>query len=129
MNKVLEKVVAFLEEAREKHGIPKSELEKNGAVIYANGNDGTEFDWECNERLCEFGYGVQDGSVWAFKCYVYNNGESEIYCYPHGEMQAVGTLKKNLMTASEAEDLYGLMMIADYKRKFDCTLDEIFGEE
>lgn len=128
MNELVDMIIAFLEEAREKYSIPKSELEKNGAIIYANGNDGTDFDWEANGRLCEFGYGTKDGSVWAFKCYVYNDGNADIYCYPHGEMRPVETLKRKLMTANAAEDLYKLMLsMADYREKYDCTLDEIFN--
>ena len=26
----------------------------NGAIYYMNGNDSTEFDWNMNDRLCEF---------------------------------------------------------------------------
>lgn len=29
-------------------------LDTNGAIHYMNGNDGTPFDWNCNNRLCEF---------------------------------------------------------------------------
>lgn len=29
-------------------------LDTNGAIYYMNGNDSTPFDWNCNNRLCEF---------------------------------------------------------------------------
>ena len=29
-------------------------LYTNGAIHYMNGNDSTPFDWNCNNRLCEF---------------------------------------------------------------------------
>ena len=29
--------------------VKKSDLEKNGAVFYMNGNNGTEFDWYVND--------------------------------------------------------------------------------
>jgi hypothetical protein len=29
-----------------------STVERN--IYYMNGNDGTDFDWECNNRTCEF---------------------------------------------------------------------------
>ena len=34
--------------------VKKSDLEKNGAVFYMNGNNGTEFDWYVNDRLPAF---------------------------------------------------------------------------
>lgn len=38
-------------------GIPainRSSLYNNGAIYYMNGNDGTDFDYQCNNRACEF---------------------------------------------------------------------------
>ena len=29
-------------------------LDANGAIHYMNSNDSTFFDWNCNNRLCEF---------------------------------------------------------------------------
>lgn len=126
MRKEIKAIVDFLEEARNKYNIPKENLEKNGAITYANGNDGTDFDWVMNDRLCEFGYGVKDGSVWAFKLNLYKSGEAEIYCYPNGEMSSVETLKKQLMGMAEVKQLKSLMMRnADNKGMFDRTLDEL----
>ena len=129
MNILLQKVCDFLEEARVKHNISKADLEKNGSVIYANGNDGTDFDWEANGRLCEFGYGVKDGSVWAFKLLLDNGGMGNIYCYPHGEQSPIDTLTKQIMTSDEALELKNLMQEnADCNRLWDCTLEEIFSD-
>lgn len=123
---MIQKIIDLLEEARKKHNVPKSELEENGKVIYANGNDSTPFDWECNGRLCEFGYGTKDGSVWAFKLLLDANGEAEVYCYPNGENQPVDTISKKIMTEDEVYNLYQLMMEkADNKGLWDKTLDEL----
>ncbi len=129
MNILLQKICDFLEEARVKHNISKADLEKNGSVIYANGNDGTDFDWEVNDRLCEFGYGVKDGSVWAFKLLLGKDGIGEIYCYPHGEQHPTDTLTEQLMTSDEAAELKDLMQKnADDNKMWDCTLEEIFSD-
>lgn len=47
------------------HNINRDDLDGNGAIYYANGNDGTHFDYVCNNMTCEFyvywkesGYGV-----------------------------------------------------------------------
>ena len=125
-NPELKKVVDFLEEAREKHNVAKENLEKGGQVIYANGKDSTQFDWDCNDRLCEFGYGVKDGSVWAFKLHLYKDGNAEVYCYPNGELKPVDSLKRNIMTPYEVGLLKEHMLkVADNRGMWDKTLEEL----
>jgi len=120
----LKKVVDFLMEARDKY--PDAKLDSNGEITYANGNDGTNFDWNCNDRLCEFGWGIEDGSVWAFKCLVFRDGDAVIHCYPHGEQRAVETLGKVLLSETEADRLHKIMMDScDSKGIYDTTLDRI----
>ena len=120
----VKKVVDFLMEARAKY--PDTKVDCDGEITYANGNDGTDFDWSCNDRLCEFGWGFEEGSVWAFKCLVDRSGETSIYCYPHGEQQPVEKLEKEILTEEETEKLYRIMMRScDNKGIFDATLDRI----
>jgi len=126
-NNQLQKVIDFLEYQRERFDIPKEKLEKNGQIIYANGNDGTDFDWEANNRLCEFGYGVEDGSVWAFKLLVNKDGSAEVYCYPNGEMSPIDTVKDDrFMSKLEVEELKDFMYdVADASMNWDMTLEEL----
>ena len=126
MNRLIQKIVDVLEDARLKYEIEKEELERNGVIIYANGNDGTDFDWDVNNRSCEFGYGVKDGSVWAFKLLVDSSGDGTIYCYPHGEMKPVETIRTVLMDKYEAEELKNIMLeTADGNMMWNCTLEEL----
>ena len=41
--------------------VKKSDLEKNGAVFYMNGNNGTEFDWYVNDLWCF----IMTQTIWA----------------------------------------------------------------
>ena len=50
---VLEDVRTEINEVIIRYGV-RSELLDNGAVFYMNGNDGTDFDWQVNNHLCEF---------------------------------------------------------------------------
>ena len=52
MNQTLEKVNNIFEELIRKFKF--TNLDENGKVYYMNGNDGTEFDYYVNDRLCEF---------------------------------------------------------------------------
>ena len=128
ITKEVKKVINYINECRKEFpDVKDSDLEKDGAIFYMNGNDGTDFDWEVNNRLCEFGIGVADGSVFAFKCHVNKDGSTECYCYPHGEMQPVKIIEKNLFDKNEVNDLYLTMMkVADNKYLWDNTVEELF---
>lgn len=125
---LLKPVVNFLHEVRKKY--PEAKVDRNGEISYCNGNDGTAFDWNINGRLCELGWGVPDGSVWAFKCFVYQDGTAECYCYPNGEARPVEVVSKKLYSVEKAEQLCKLMLRTfDYNRLFDVTLESVLGKE
>ena len=45
-------------------------LDSNGAIYYMNGNDSTPFDWNCNNRLCEF-YVFHKNEIGFIKAFVW----------------------------------------------------------
>ena len=85
--------------------IDRSALIDNGAVYYMNGNDGTDFDWQMNERLCEFYVFFDESEMGAVKILVGKDGTAEAFVFPNGE--ATGTKEDlgYLMTEEEAENL------------------------
>ena len=51
----IEKVKEYVNSARaEFPEITNELLDNDGKIYYMNGNDGTDFDWDWNDRLCEF---------------------------------------------------------------------------
>ena len=44
----------FIDEIIDIEKINREDLYNNGAVHYMNGNDGTDFDLQCNGHSCEF---------------------------------------------------------------------------
>ena len=50
--KMLKPIVDTINEIRNEYPIIGNELD--GKIYYMNGNDGTDFDWKCNGRTCEF---------------------------------------------------------------------------
>ena len=122
---LIKRIIKFLRGIKERY--PSVNVDRNGEVSYCNGNDGTEFDWNVNGRLCEFGYGVPDGSVWAFKCLIYKDGTAECYCYPNGEMTPVEVITEKLFSNEEMIQLYdSLLTTFDYNGVFDATLEGEF---
>ncbi len=122
----IKKIVDFFEEVIAKYNIPKNNLERNGAIFYMNENDSTDFDWQMNDRLCEFGIGVADGSVYAFKLLIDKSGEATMYCYPNGEQHPVETITKQLFYGLETARLKDQMeMVADDRGEWNKTLEEL----
>ena len=117
-----------LETARNMYQIPLSDLKGNGTIIYMNGNDGTAFDWEMNNRLCEFGYLMKDSvCTFAFKMLIFRDGIAEIYCYPGGISKASGVLENKIFEPYEVEIFYeSLCKNADDKRIWDADVREIY---
>lgn len=56
------------------------ELNLNGTYYYCNGNDGTEFDWDANQRICEIRVENEDVD---FEFFVRKDGSVEGYVWKH----------------------------------------------
>ena len=114
-----------LEYARERHNVPISRLNGDGTIYYMNGNDGTAFDWEMNDRLCEFGYLIR--GAFAFKMLIYKDGTADIYCYPNAEEKSVEQLESKIFEPYEVEIFYeSLCKNADDKKLWDVDVMEIY---
>ena len=61
-------------------GVDRNNLLNNGAIYYMNGNDGTDFDYQCNGRACEFYVFWKKDEVGAIKLLIGDN--IRMYHYP-----------------------------------------------
>lgn len=50
----IRKIKKTIDEIIERENIDRSHLYGNGAIFYFNSNDGTDFDYCCNNMTCEF---------------------------------------------------------------------------
>ena len=50
---MVEQVINYIKKAIKEHPIAEPNKNYIPKVYYMNSNDGTDFDWECNERTCE----------------------------------------------------------------------------
>lgn len=129
MNKLFEHLTNYMYTIRNEYPEVKSEkLDGNGKIVYANGNDGTDFDFVCNNRLCEFMiyHGKELGEVGFIKTCVYADGTVETYVYPNGEMQPVKKYKEKLFNSIDVEEMKGILIKkADGTMSWDAYLDEL----
>lgn len=47
-------IKSYINDMRKRYPVKEGEPPLEPHIYYMNGNDGTEFDWDCNNRTCEF---------------------------------------------------------------------------
>jgi hypothetical protein len=84
MNNIFEQLQQYMQESLRKAlpGVKVSDLEKDGAVFYMNGKNGTAFDWYVNEHFPDFFifYGDRE-NLGAVKAMLYTDGALAVYVY------------------------------------------------
>lgn len=88
---MLNQIVDIINEVREEYPIIGNELD--GKIYYMNGNDGTDFDWKCNGRVCEFMV-FHENEMGYIKLMVYDDNLITIYVYADGGMHPTKEFKK-----------------------------------
>lgn len=107
---VLEEIQELLKEAAEECGMAEKGL-TNTDMYYMNGNDGTEFDWHLNDRVCEFAlqYPEELTDMLAARLLVDRYGDATLYMY---EPDAVSPFKELEYKNKFDED--DIKMLAEY---------------
>ena len=80
---MLNQIVEMVNNIRKEYPIIGNELD--GKIYYMNGNDGTDFDWNCNERVCEFMV-FHENEMGYIKLMVYKDNTIQAYIYADGGM-------------------------------------------
>ena len=88
---MLNQIVNIINEVRKEYPIIGNEFD--GKIYYMNGNDGTDFDWKCNERICEFMV-FHENEMGYIKLMLYKDGEITVYVYADGGMHPTNELEK-----------------------------------
>lgn len=84
MNQILLKIQKVIEDNRALYlpHVKNCDLEKDGAIFYMNGNNGTEFDWYVNDKLPAFMVFYNDeDNLGAVKLSLCKDGGAEVYLY------------------------------------------------
>ena len=122
---IIEKIKSVFAEIRKKYPlITDEDLYNNGVIFYMNGNDGTDFDWNANERTSEF-YMYHENEIGFIKLYVNKSDTYTAYVYPNGEMSAMETIRGDL---DEGDSLYLAAILyrqADREYIYDANIDDI----
>ena len=98
----------------------------NGKVFYMNGNDSTPFDWNCNNRLCEF-FVFHEDEMGFIKVCVNRDNLINVYVYEDGGLKPTSQFETQIKNIElEAQDFANLMNhIADKQNLYDKPIDEL----
>ena len=130
MSKYKKLVEKFINEARAI--LPKSDdiLYGNGKIYYQNGNDGTQFDWRCNDMLCEFMLFYKETEMGYVKLSCMRDGTFVTYTYDKdGQYKYSPYARRKIyrvLTPAGMQAFYRKMRtIADDKELYDKPIDEL----
>lgn len=77
--------------------IDRNELYENGAIYYENGNDGTDFDYQCNNKTCEFYVYLKNGDGY-IKC---NQRRDELQMFVYNRYSPFDGTHKEIVRPSK----------------------------
>ncbi len=133
MNPILKEIKKIIDESIAQHlpNIKAANLEKNGAVFYMNGNNGTEFDWYVNEKLPSFMvfYNNKD-NLGAAKLLLYSDGGIDLYIYGENGKKLVKEI--SCTSSYDKSDIFKLAVMlkkeADDMELFDADIAIAAGD-
>lgn len=101
-------------------------LIENGTIFYMNGNDGTDFDFDMNDRTCEFMSFYKSSDYGFFKVYVTRSGLIDGYAYlEEGHGEAIRLEPKHIGEKEAKEFARALQLYTDDLKKWDCNIEDI----
>lgn len=99
-------------------------LDTNGAIHYMNGNDSTPFDWNCNDRLCEF-YVFHKNERGFIKAFVNRDNTIDMYIYEDGGMKSTYKFTEEMENLKASSFANLMNYIADDNHLWDKPIDEL----
>lgn len=99
-------------------------LDTNGAIHYMNGNDSTPFDWNCNDRLCEF-YVFHKNEMGFIKVCVGRDNVIDVYIYEDAGMKPTYTFKEEMENLKASSFANLMNYIADENNLWDKPIDQL----
>lgn len=130
--KIINKVIHYFEHIRKQYlEITDDMLLDNGAIYYMNANDGTDFDWFMNGRLCEFMMFYKSTDRGFIKVFVDNDDTISGYLYLNEGLDKGIELQKAHIGDYDALYLASLLnRYADQENLYDSDISLInFDEE
>ena len=125
---MIEKIIDYVDEKIDDFKVDRKSLVDSGGIFYMNGNDGTMFDYEENDRLCEFEVFYSSTNYCFLKMFIGSNGEFLVYIYDEIEKNKYTEFRSFELNEEEVEELaYFMYDNFDKHRKWDQNIEEVLG--
>ena len=111
---ILQAIMDYIYDERKRLApeVKDDELTDNGAIYYMNGNDGTDFDFGCNGRTCEFMQFYKSTEYGLIKAYLTDMGYIEGYLWKdEGKAEGIELLPFKLVSEEQAKDFAEYLML------------------
>lgn len=96
----------------------------DGSIFYFNGNDGTQFDWEWNDHLCEFFIFHKESEKGFIKMYINKDGSVESYVYlDQGKAEAIHIPVTEISPAKVRQMKNYLVKNYDNQGRYDSIIE------
>ena len=89
-----------------------------------NGNDSTPFDWNCNNRLCEF-YVYHKNEIGFIKAFVNSDNTIDVYIYEDAGMSPTYKFTEEMENLKASSFANLMNYIADDNNLWDKPIDEL----
>lgn len=99
-------------------------LDAGGAIYYMNGNDSTPFDWNMNDRLCEF-YVFHKDERGFIKAMVNSDSSIDVYIYADGGNKPTYKFTEEMEGLKAGSFARVMNYIADENSLWDKPIDEL----
>lgn len=111
MNDIIKKIINLIN-FELKNNFPnlnKFDLEEKGKVFYMNGQNGTLFDWNVNDKLSDFMIFYKGGKYGIIKLRVNKDANLHVYLYKYGQMEPF--IDKDISNQLSMNEIFDLAII------------------
>lgn len=126
--KTIKKIIDYINEKIDTFKVDRKSLIDFGGIFYMNGNDGTMFDFEENNRLCEFEVFYCSTNYCFLKMFIHKDGEVFTYVYDEIEKNKYIEFKSFEFDEKEVEELaYFMNDKFDNYEKWDENIEKVLS--
>lgn len=110
-NELVQAVCSYMHRMHEQYAPQRSRSDIEPFIYYMNGVDGTWFDVDYNNRICELQlfFPEEKGGMGFMKAYLTTDGNIEGYIWPDGEMRGTELPKESFCSVEDTDSYFNAL--------------------
>lgn len=122
---MIEKVIDYIKEAIKNNPIAEQGKDFIPKVYYMNANDGTDFDWEANDRTCELEVLFEGNEYVYIRVYVHKRGFIQGVVWNTTKNESYKKLEPLVIGASKASIIKNELRTFDNLNMFNFNIYDL----